>query len=289
MNAPTLNTFVGTPHYNLREIADRILHCELFRNFQKGFAAATGLPLDFVGTDDCLRMPYVGHDNESDFCRLLREGTGNAWETANAIFLTRVQQDREAQTLTTIGGLRESAVPVRCRNVTVGYLRTGQALVSQPSEAGFSQVMEQLSARRGLFDLVSLREAYFEIPVIPLNRYSGLVEIVRVFSVQLEEHINRLMLMKRPEEPEAVRHAKKFIVENLDEALTLDNVASHAGISSFYFCRLFKSATGMTLTEFVGRLRIEKAKQLMLNPQFSRSPSPVLAPVAPPWWFGRSP
>jgi AraC-like DNA-binding protein len=36
--------------------------------------------------------------------------------------------------------------------------------------------------------------------------------------------------------------------------------------SSFYFCKLFKKATGLNFTDYVSRVRIEKAKNLLLNP-----------------------
>ena len=40
----------------------------------------------------------------------------------------------------------------------------------------------------------------------------------------------------------------------------------HVHVSRFYFCKLFKKATGMTLTEYVARVRVEKAKTLLGNP-----------------------
>ncbi len=32
------------------------------------------------------------------------------------------------------------------------------------------------------------------------------------------------------------------------------------------FCKMFKKATGLNLTDYVSRVRIEKAKELLLNP-----------------------
>ena len=37
-------------------------------------------------------------------------------------------------------------------------------------------------------------------------------------------------------------------------------------VSTFYFCKIFKKVTGMTFTEYLGRVRVEKAKNLLLNP-----------------------
>jgi AraC-like DNA-binding protein len=252
-------------------IADRVLRSEFFRNYQTAFAAGTGLPLDFVPADEPLRLPYVGHENESTFCRLLREGTGQSWETANALVLTEAEMNGNATTTTTIGGMMETAITIRYSNNTIGYLRLGQARQSQPTEAGFKQVMARLTEKRGLYDMTRLKEAYFEVTVIPINRYTGIVEMVNVFAHQLKDHINRLVLMRLKVEPPAVARAKKFIVENIIENLSLNQVASHSGVSPFYLCNSFKKATGMTLTEFIGRLRIEKAKKILLNSLLSVS------------------
>jgi AraC-like DNA-binding protein len=37
-------------------------------------------------------------------------------------------------------------------------------------------------------------------------------------------------------------------------------------MSTFYFCKTFKKATGLTFTDYLGRVRIEKARELLLNP-----------------------
>jgi len=37
-------------------------------------------------------------------------------------------------------------------------------------------------------------------------------------------------------------------------------------LSTFYFCKMFKKATGLTFTDYLGRVRVEKAKSLLLNP-----------------------
>jgi AraC-like DNA-binding protein len=37
-------------------------------------------------------------------------------------------------------------------------------------------------------------------------------------------------------------------------------------VSTFYFCKLFRKTTGLTFTDYLGRVRVEKAKNLLLNP-----------------------
>lgn len=51
------------------------------------------------------------------------------------------------------------------------------------------------------------------------------------------------------------------------DRLSLDDVASAVGVSSFYFCKLFKQTTSMTFTEYVNRKRVECAQAALLKPQ----------------------
>jgi AraC-like DNA-binding protein len=57
-----------------------------------------------------------------------------------------------------------------------------------------------------------------------------------------------------------------YIAEHHAEELALGDVAKAVNMSAFYFCKTFKKATGMTFTDYLSRVRVEKVKNLMLNP-----------------------
>jgi len=65
------------------------------------------------------------------------------------------------------------------------------------------------------------------------------------------------VLLKKPSKCGFDRAAKK---------LCLATVAKAVNTSTFYFCKLFKRATGLTFTQYLARVRIEKAKSLLLEP-----------------------
>ena len=67
-------------------------------------------------------------------------------------------------------------------------------------------------------------------------------------------------------EPPVITKAKQFIREHHTEDLSLGQVAAAVHTSIFYFCKLFRKVTGTTFTEFVSRTRVERAKNLLLNP-----------------------
>ena len=63
-----------------------------------------------------------------------------------------------------------------------------------------------------------------------------------------------------------ITRAKQYIQENHGEALSLGQVAKAVNTSTFYFCKMFKKHTGVNFTEYVSRVRIGSAKNLLLNP-----------------------
>jgi AraC-like DNA-binding protein len=62
---------------------------------------------------------------------------------------------------------------------------------------------------------------------------------------------------------EQVMAAKKFIDENFTDKINLDKIAAEACFSKFHFLRLFKSLYGRTPHQYLTKIRIEKAKQLL--------------------------
>ncbi len=59
---------------------------------------------------------------------------------------------------------------------------------------------------------------------------------------------------------EQIQKVLYFIEKNLDVALELDDLARIAGYSKYHFSRSFKLSTGESITDYVTRLRLEKAQ-----------------------------
>jgi AraC family transcriptional regulator len=69
---------------------------------------------------------------------------------------------------------------------------------------------------------------------------------------------------------ERVNLAIDYVASRLGQRLLLEDVARAAGLSPFHFHRVFQSLMGITLAEFVKRLRLERALFLMAH---ARRPS----------------
>ncbi len=67
----------------------------------------------------------------------------------------------------------------------------------------------------------------------------------------------------------AVERAVAHMKLHLDEPLDLDHIARIAGLSKFHLVRVFDEVTGTTPHHFLACLRVQRAKELLLEPQRS--------------------
>ena len=51
--------------------------------------------------------------------------------------------------------------------------------------------------------------------------------------------------------------------------LTLDDIARHLGVTSYYFCRMFKKETGINFANYLTEVRINQAKKLLRETRLS--------------------
>jgi AraC-like DNA-binding protein len=90
--------------------------------------------------------------------------------------------------------------------------------------------------------------------------------LLQAFARQLGAESNRAMLESGHADTAAVVRAKDFIHGNIGSKIQLNDVAAAAGACSFQLCRIFKRDTGITMTEYISRRRVERAKILLRNP-----------------------
>jgi len=66
-----------------------------------------------------------------------------------------------------------------------------------------------------------------------------------------------------------VHRVQNWIAENPAESLSLDRLAAHAGMSRRSLTRHFKRATGLSVGQYLRRVRIALAQHLMRNPDMT--------------------
>ena len=115
-------------------------------------------------------------------------------------------------------------------------------------------------------DLKRLEEAYFQTRVLEKKQYEAVLRLLTIFAQHLSMISNQIVVQQQNAEPPVIIKAKQFIQEHQTDDLSLGDVAKAVNTSTFYFCKMFKKYTGLNFTNYLSRLRIEKAKNLLLNP-----------------------
>lgn len=95
------------------------------------------------------------------------------------------------------------------------------------------------------------------------------VHLIRHYSyigrLQLSKQINRRSHLTALQ----VKQLKEFIEENLDQKISIVQLASLVYLSQFHFARAFKEAVGITPHRYLTQRRIERAKILLAVTQLS--------------------
>jgi AraC-like DNA-binding protein len=244
-----------------------IVRFPVIQYYEDAFRKATGVPLAVVPPEEPTRRRSFGR-SENAFCALAA-GTAagcTACLEGQARAQRGVARQRGPQQINCFAGLTDVAVPVIIRGRHLATLMSGQVFRREPTQRDFAMILEFLGVREDREWESKLRKAYFDTPVVTADRFEAIIHMLNVFAQFLADFADRHAIAHSADEPPAVASAKRFVQERVDEPISLAQVVAHVRVSRFYFCKLFKRATGMTLTEYVTRVRLEKAKTLLVDP-----------------------
>ncbi len=252
----------GLDHDN---IFDAVIHSPVYREYERAFSETTGLPVSFRPVESW-QLPHHGRKNENALCSLM------ASKSRACAACLQVQQQLsetaryEAQTVICPIGLCDSAVPVKLGEKLIGFLQTGQVFRRKPDSAQFKKAAKLVADWGVEVGRDELKAAYFGTRVLPSKQYDAMVKLLAIFAEHIAMVSNQIAVRQQNSESPVITRAKQFIRDHQTEELSLGQVAKAVNTSTFYFCKMFKKVTGLNFTDYVSRVRIEKAKNLLLNP-----------------------
>jgi AraC-like DNA-binding protein/ligand-binding sensor protein len=248
-----------------RELVDQLKKSQIYRDYEKAFRETTGMPINLRPVE-FFNLPHHQDPKEAPFCSLM--ASTNQSCSACLQLQKKVEEEAklEPKTLKCFAGLCDAAVPVRVGENLVAFLQTGQVFVQKPNAKDFSRVARELVNWGVQADLKRVEEAYFQTRVLDKKQFEAVLRLLTIFAQHLASLSNQLMVSSRQAESPMVTRAKQFIADHQDEELSLRQVAGAVNTSAFYFCKMFKQATGLTFTDYLARVRIEKVKNLLMNP-----------------------
>lgn len=247
------------------QMIDTLAKSGIFQDYERAFTDATGLPVALRPVETW-QLPLHGRRKENPWCAMM---AGRS-RTCSACLVTQASLAKaatnEACTVTCSYGLNETAVPVKLGAETIGFLQTGQVMRQKPTEKAFEQAFSQAEKLVDDLDRESAHAAYMDTPVMSAKKMESVSRLLAIFAEHLAMKSNQIAVQSANSEPPVIAKAKQFINDNYAEDITLGQVAAAVHTSQFYFCKIFKKSVGINFTEYVSRLRTEKAKNLLLNP-----------------------
>ncbi len=248
-----------------RTLVSQLRRSPMYRDYEQAFRETTGFPITLRPVE-AFDLPHHGDPNEAPFCALM--SLSNHSCAACLQLQRRVEEEAclEPRTLKCFAGLCDSAVPVRVGDNLVAFLQTGQILLHTPKQAEFTRATRELLKFGAETDMKVLEEAYFQTRVVTKKHYDSILRLLAIFAQHLSAVSNQLMVQGAAAEPPSISKARILIAERHADEISLSEVAQSVNMSAFYFCKSFKKATGMTFTDYLARVRVEKVKNLLLNP-----------------------
>jgi AraC-like DNA-binding protein len=246
-------------------LIERLTNSRIYADYERAFSEATGLPLRLRPVDSW-QLPHHGQKKENPFCALM------AGKSRSCAACLQVQQtlaenaQNEPRSETCAAGMCDTAVPVKLGTKLIGFLHTGQIFRKKPTTAQFEKVAELAKNWDLQGSREEIKEAWFSTRVVPQKEHDAIIKLLEIFSSHLSELSNQIAVQQDNAEPPMITKAKQFIRDNHTEDLSLGQVAKAVNASAFYFCKMFKKGTGINFTEYVCRVRIESARNLLLNP-----------------------
>jgi AraC-like DNA-binding protein/ligand-binding sensor protein len=238
---------------------------QMYRDYERAFTQGTGLPLR-LQEPEMLQLIRYTKQQENPFCALMAKSN----ESCAQCYTLQCKVEEEAQfqpkTLKCFAGLCETAVPVRVAENVIAFLHTGQVLLQRPDKVEFKRIAATLVRWGAEVDLKKLEEFYFNTRVLTLKQYDALIRLLNTFAEHLAACSSVLVLQSQQKDSPAITQARSYIRDHSDDELSLAAVAHVVNMSATYFSEKFKEMTGINFVEYVARTRVEKARNLLLNP-----------------------
>ena len=250
---------------NSHSLIDALAKSKIYQEYERAFSDATGLPVTLRPVESW-QLPHHGKRNENPFCAMMAEKSRSCASCLQLQQKLSENATHEAYTGVCEVGMSDTAVPVRLGEKLIGFLQTGQVFRKKPSAALFDRTAKLIADWGVEADVDKLKDAYFSTKVVSPKQYASSIRLLSIFAEHLSMVSNQVVVQQQTAEPPVITRAKQFIHEHQGEDLSLGQVAKSVNTSTFYFCKMFKKATGVNFTDYLSRVRIEKAKNLLLNP-----------------------
>lgn len=109
----------------------------------------------------------------------------------------------------------------------------------------------------------------FETFSLNANDYGSIHKLFKYLSDTIVTALEKVIEDKKLLDTKPIREAKQFIQSNYKSPISLEDVSTKVGFNTTYFSSLFKKETGYTFLEYLSEVRMNKAKELLKETNYS--------------------
>lgn len=243
---------------------------------------------DYCDTDELMSQITALIRKNLSLYDKIRITVGNTYDTIEKIRMSYVQALYTMDTLKSSLGLNENVALysdiASSKNESKNY-SAGDLLavnyVKKDDEKMFDIVKTQLDAQKDIIDKYTfvlsaynliLSNSNKEDRINIINELNNLLDINYIKnSNEIDDLLLKFLINEKPEksrELAASRHIadiKNYIEANYGADIPLDTLSAFIGVTPQYVCSLIKKHTGMSFTHYINKVRIEKAKLLIME------------------------
>lgn len=173
-------------------------------------------------------------------------------------------------------GLVEIAVPIIYNDDVIGY-----AILGHVREAGLETDFEKRLEGLAL-DTKLASEIFDSLPTYEAEKLGSIMNMARMFG--------KLMILEnfiRPKENKNIELIKTYVSENVDKKLTAQGIARAVHISKSSLYSIVHSSFGCTVSEYINKVKIDKAKELLQKTDRTVEDISETLGFASPAYFGK--
>lgn len=231
---------------------------------------------DFVGflTSDKqlfeVMQPYMIH--KCPYCMQIKSDR-KAWDRClkmKRAIVMKCERIKEPFFGMCYGGIEEYIVPILCKDVVIGFICVGEFANQSrtlhrirqmyPTDVTCQKLLSEklaLSVNENKFDLTMITNMLGILSESIAALYNGLESI----------HDSALVRDSKcfTNETYTIFHAVEFIKQNFTEKITVYDIADFCCCSPSYISHNFKKYMKVNIKAYMNRLRVERAKTLLLN------------------------
>jgi two-component system response regulator YesN len=103
----------------------------------------------------------------------------------------------------------------------------------------------------------------------------------------LSDTLHQISSSRQSKATSIIEKADRYIKEHYNEDISLDDIARHVNLSSYYFSRFYKNSTGTSFSDRMVLVRMEKAKELLRREDLSIKDVSYMVGYTDPNYFSK--